>query len=61
MALDFDERGSSGFMRDPSPELSAFLSRRGHSTENFFGFNRATEWREGGTGRCTGVGAPRRT
>ncbi|MCB9593122.1 MAG: hypothetical protein H6719_10350 [Sandaracinaceae bacterium] len=44
--LDGDARGGSGFLNDPTPELTAFLAARGHDTQGWI-FNKTIRYREG--------------
>ncbi|MBX3274002.1 MAG: hypothetical protein KF729_27300 [Sandaracinaceae bacterium] len=44
--LEGDARGNSGFLRDPTPELEAFLAARGHATTGWV-FNKTIRYREG--------------
>lgn len=44
--LHGDSRGGSGFLNEPTPELEAFLSSRGHSTQGWI-FNKTIRFREG--------------
>jgi hypothetical protein len=47
MALDKDGRYRSGTFDDATPELEAFLSRNGLSSQGFLGFNKRLRYREG--------------
>ncbi|MFK7985611.1 MAG: hypothetical protein AB8I08_06230 [Sandaracinaceae bacterium] len=44
--LEKDGTGGSGFLRDPSPQLEAFLAERGHDTKGWF-FNKTIRYYEG--------------
>lgn len=44
--LAHDARGGSGFLNDPTPELQAFLTERGHDTQGWI-FNKTIRFREG--------------
>ena len=44
--LEGDARGKSGFLRDPTPELEAFLAARGLATTGWL-FNKTIRYREG--------------
>lgn len=45
--LESDRSGGASFMRDPSPELKAFLNQRGYETEGWFGINKTLRYNEG--------------
>jgi hypothetical protein len=47
MALNKDGRYRSGTFNDATPELEAFLSSHGLSSQDFFGFNKKLRYREG--------------
>jgi hypothetical protein len=47
LALDHDARKSSGWRRDPTPELVAYLRSRGVTSATLLGWNRNLEYSEG--------------
>jgi hypothetical protein len=47
LALDFDEKGSTGLLGELTPEVIALLARQGLAHTDGLGFHRATSWREG--------------